>query len=254
MARRDAEKRRDELSEEDEDQKHVEEPGRRLGGADLHRLPDEAGEEKGGAESHETAEEKEEPVRREDDVGRAADSKNLPASEREGGHDRRPSGRDRERDPESSVAQRRDRKAGVDEIPVPEDHRHRHRSQEERRAQARKYRDPLRRRGARAGGKHENEDRCSGREERQRLSAFAASGHRHVPDRGDEAQRRPREPHAGFGRARQRGEGGEERAPEGAEPQEAHGETMEERENRREQETAGGEMAGERGSHLGDHL
>src|SRR3972149_3987471 len=99
MARRDAEKGRDQLSEEDEDQKHVEEPGRRLGGADLHRLPDEAGEEKGGAESHETAEEKEEPVRREDDVGRAADSKNLPASEREGGHDRRPPGRDREGGP-----------------------------------------------------------------------------------------------------------------------------------------------------------
>src|SRR3990170_4296316 len=148
MARRDAEKRRDQLSEEDEDQKHVEEPGRRLGGADLHRLPDEAGEEKGGAEAHETAEEKEEPVRREDDVGGAADSKNLPASKREGGHDRRPSGRDRERDPESAVAERSDRKAGVDEIPVPEDHRDPNRSQEERRAQASQDHDPLRGRRA----------------------------------------------------------------------------------------------------------
>src|SRR3972149_6503496 len=92
MAGGDAEKGRDQLSEEDEDQEDVEEPGRRLGGADLHRLPDEAGEKKRGAESHEAAKEKEEPVRREDEVGGAADSKNLPASEREGGHDRRPSG------------------------------------------------------------------------------------------------------------------------------------------------------------------
>src|SRR3990172_5182915 len=172
MAGGNEEKGRDQLSEEDEDQEHVEESGRRLGGADLHRLPDEAGEKKRGAESHETAKEKEEPVRREDDVGGAADSKNLPASEREGGHDGRPSGRDRERDPESAGAQRSDRKAGVDEIPVPEDHRDRHRSQEERRAQASQDRDPLRGRRARARGKNENDDGRCGREERYRPSAL----------------------------------------------------------------------------------